>query len=283
MMQSLRYWPGWFAVFKTAVYLALTANIGFFFQEEWQPATHLLRSDVSAALVLEAFPATIDTAAWVLLLLMFELETHQLDDSRLTPGVNRLLMLVRALCYGFIVFAFIGYVMKALSLLNVTPLSVGALCDLAASGYQQMPDLDEFLPLAVAGCASSALSVAGAVMVNHDDLWVVTLADWAEIKRLALVDVSNSATWILIVIMLEFEVRFGVRRELPTRVTALSKPTKIVLYSLLILFAAFWGFAGSFLDFWDAFLWIVAFVFIERNVFVWEQELERAAPSGVTQ
>ena len=283
MMQSLRYWPGWFAVFKTAVYLALTANIGFFFQEEWQPATHLLRSDVSAALVLEAFPATIDTAAWVLLLLMFELETHQLDDSRLTPGVNRLLILVRALCYGFIVFAFIGYVMKGLSLLNVTPLSVGALCDLAASGYQQMPDLDEFLPLAVAGCASSALSVAGAVMVNHDDLWVVTLADWAEIKRLASVDVSNSATWILIVIMLEFEVRFGVRRELPTRVTALSKPTKIVLYSLLILFAAFWGFAGSFLDFWDAFLWIVAFVFIERNVFVWEQELERAAPSGVTQ
>ena len=283
MMQSLRYWPGWFAVFKTAVYLALTANIGFFFQEEWQPATHLLRSDVSAALVLEAFPATIDTAAWVLLLLMFELETHQLDDSRLTPGVNRLLMLVRALCYGFIVFAFIGYVMKALSLLNVTPLSVGALCDLAASGYQQMPDLDEFLPLAVAGCASSALPAAGAVMVNHDDLWVVTLADWAEIKRLASVDVSNSATWILIVIMLEFEVRFGVRSELPTRVTALSKPTKIVLYSLLILFAVFWGFAGSFLDFWDAFLWIVAFVFIERNVFVWEQELERAAPSEVTQ
>mgnify|MGYP006979169209 CR=1 FL=1 len=283
MMQSLRYWPGWFAVFKTAVYLALTANIGFFFQEEWQPATHLLRSDVSAALVLEAFPATIDTAAWVLLLLMFELETHQLDDSRLTPGVNRLLILVRALCYGFIVFAFIGYVMKGLSLLNVTPLSVGALCDLAASGYQQMPDLDEFLPLAVAGCASSALSVAGAVMVNHDDLWVVTLADWAEIKRLASVDVSNSATWILIVIMLEFEVRFGVRRELPTRVTALSKPTKIVLYSLLILFAVFWGFAGSFLDFWDAFLWIVAFVFIERNVFVWEQKLERAAPSEVTQ
>ena len=283
MMQSLRYWPGWFAVFKTAVYLALTANIGFFFQEEWQPATHLLRSDVSAALVLEAFAATIDTTAWVLLLLMFELETHQLDDSRLTPGVNRLLILVRALCYGFIVFAFIGYVMKALSLLNVTPLSVGALCDLAASGYQQMPDLDEFLPLAVAGCASSALSVAGAVMVNHDDLWVVTLADWAEIKRLASVDVSNSATWILIVIMLEFEVRFGVRSELPTRVTALSKPTKIVLYSLLILFAVFWGFAGSFLDFWDAFLWIVAFVFIERNVFVWEQKLERAAPSGVTQ
>ena len=84
-------------------------------------------------------------------------------------------------------------------------------------------------------------------------------------------------------ILLEFEVRIGLRRELPARVTAFIKPTKIALYSLLILFAAFWGVAGSFLDFWDAFLWIVAFVFIERNVFVWEQELERAAPSEVTQ
>lgn len=283
MMQSLRYWPGWFAVFKTAVYLALTANIGFFFQDEWQAATHLLRSEVSAASVLEAFAATIDTTAWVVLLLMFELETHQLDDSRLTPAVNRWLILVRALCYGFIVFAFIGYVMKGFSLLNVVPVSVGALCDLAASGYQQMVDPDEFLPLAVAGCATSALATTGALMVNHDDLWVVTLTDWSELKRLALVDVSNSATWILIVIMLEFEVRIGLWRELPARVTALIKPTKIALYTLLILFAAFWGFAGSVLDFWDAFLWTVAFVFIERNVFVWEQELERASPSEVTQ
>jgi hypothetical protein len=109
------------------------------------------------------------------------------------------------------------------------------------------------------------------------------MTDLSEIKHLAWVDVSNAATWILIVIMLEFEVRIGLRREVSVRVAALIKSTKLVLYSLLIVFAAFWGFAGSILDFWDAFLWIVAFVFIERNVFVWEQELQRAAPSEVTQ
>ena len=283
MMLSLRYWPGWFAVFKTVVYLALTANIGFFFQEEWQAATHLLRAEVSAALVLEVFAASIDTLAWVVLLLMFELETHQLDDSRLTPAVNLSLILVRALCYGFIVFAFFGYVMKGLSLLNVVPLAVGVVCDLAASEYQQMSDLDEFLPLAVSGCATSALAASETLMVNQEDLWVVTMTDWSEIKHLAWVDVSNAATWILIVIMLEFEVRIGLRRGVSVRVAALIKSTKLVLYSLLIVFAAFWGFAGSILDFWDAFLWIVAFVFIERNVFVWEQELQRAAPSEVTQ
>ena len=29
-----------------------------------------------------------------------------------------------------------------------------------------------------------------------------------------------------------------------------------------------------FLDFWDAFLWLVAFVFIELNVFQWREERE---------
>lgn len=283
MMQTLRAWPYWFAVFKTGVYLALTANIGFFFQDESQAATHLLRSGVSIALVLEAYAATIDTTAWVVLLLMFELETHQLDDSVLTPRVNRLLLFVRALCYGFIVFAFLGYVMKGLSLLNVVPLAVGGLCDLAASGYQQMPGLDEFVALTAGGCATSVLAASGAIMVNHDDLWVVSTPDWAAIKGLALVDVSNSATWILIVILLEFEVRFGLWRALPGALTQWLWVSKIALYGLLVAFAIFWGFGGSILDFWDAFLWILAFVFIERNVFVWEQELERAEPSEVTQ
>jgi hypothetical protein len=29
---------------------------------------------------------------------------------------------------------------------------------------------------------------------------------------------------------------------------------------------------GDFIDFWDAFLWLVAFVFIELNIFNWNQE-----------
>jgi hypothetical protein len=40
----------------------------------------------------------------------------------------------------------------------------------------------------------------------------------------------------------------------------------------LFLAAVYWGFKGDFVDFWDAFLWLVAFVFIEMNVFNWRQE-----------
>jgi hypothetical protein len=45
--------------------------------------------------------------------------------------------------------------------------------------------------------------------------------------------------------------------------------------------AGYWGWAGDFLDFWDAFLWILAFVFIERSVFVWEKDKVRNSAQGV--
>ena len=44
------------------------------------------------------------------------------------------------------------------------------------------------------------------------------------------------------------------------------KILKTILYLILFSAAAFWGFKGDFLDFWDAFLWLVAFFFIELNL-----------------
>ena len=43
--------------------------------------------------------------------------------------------------------------------------------------------------------------------------------------------------------------------------------------------AEFWD-SHDFVDFWDAFLWIVAFVFIERNVFEWREETLLSAGDG---
>ena len=47
---------------------------------------------------------------------------------------------------------------------------------------------------------------------------------------------------------------------------------KFVLYSMLFVAAVYWGFKGDFVDFWDAFLWLVAFFFIEMNVVEWRKE-----------
>ena len=61
-----------------------------------------------------------------------------------------------------------------------------------------------------------------------------------------------------------------------------SNAAKFILYGILFLAAVYWGVYGDFVDFWDAFLWLLAFFFIELNVVEWRQEAleEQAARSG---
>src|SRR5690606_10631510 len=101
------------------------------------------------------------------------------------------------------------------------------------------------------------------------------------ITRLAWVDVINSGVWLLVVLLLEIDVRLQQRDQFEGLALRLSNMSKYVLYSILLLAAIYWGIKGDFIDFWDAFLWLVAFVFIELNVFEWRQEsLEREEEEG---
>jgi hypothetical protein len=66
--------------------------------------------------------------------------------------------------------------------------------------------------------------------------------------------------------MLEVDVWLQLRDKLEGQILVYSKITKLILYSILFAAAVYWGLLGDFLDFWDAFLWLVAFFFIEMNV-----------------
>ena len=89
-----------YSIFKYSVYALLTVNIFLFFAEEYQAALTQFADGIAAADIIEAFASTIDTAAWVVLLLMFELETYVLDDEAFTPRVTWSLRVLRALCYA---------------------------------------------------------------------------------------------------------------------------------------------------------------------------------------
>ncbi len=98
------------------------------------------------------------------------------------------------------------------------------------------------------------------------------------LRGLAWIDVINSGVWLLVVLVLEIDVRLQEHNRLEGPALHISTFLKFVLYSTLLFAAVYWGIEGDFLDFWDAFLWLVAFVFIELNVFEWRAgELEQAA------
>ena len=70
------------------------------------------------------------------------------------------------------------------------------------------------------------------------------------------------------------------RGTLSDRVMDFTKYIKFFLYGILFMAAAYWGYASDFLDFWDAALWLFAFIFIELNVFEWQSETSLQAEAA---
>jgi hypothetical protein len=211
--------------------------------------------------------------------LMFELETHVLDDSQFTPRVTWTLHGLRAACYAFIVYAFYGYVGNLNALFDVSALAdVSNLCALASDQWVYATTLDEFSAVTAANCSS--LSAASSFIQFDGMRAVVDATGLTDIRYLAWVDVINSAVWLLVVLVLEVDVRLQEKGRLEGLALRTSNVMKFVLYTLLFLAAVYWGFKGDFVDFWDAFLWLVAFVFIELNVVEWREEAQAEVAAG---
>ncbi len=270
-----------YQVFKYSLYAFLSLNVYWFFVEE-HAANRLLYPDgVALGQVYDAYVATIDTAAWVVLLLMFELETYVLEDRHFTRPVTWTLHALRAICYALIVRAFVGYIGNLLSVSDVSLMAgVSDLCSLVSDGWSYSHDLEEYTALTLANC--STFSTADSFLQFADARAVVDAAGHTAIVWLAWTDVINAGVWLLVVMVLEIDVRLQEKNRYEGLALRASNVSKIILYGILFLAAVYWGFYGDFVDFWDAFLWLLAFFFIELNVVEWREETleEQAAKQG---
>ncbi|MYC26677.1 MAG: hypothetical protein F4X63_01590 [Nitrospira sp. SB0662_bin_26] len=270
----------WFSVFKYLVYAALIANAALFFKDDWEAAAHVFQDGLPFVRIIEGFAPSIDTAAWVILLLLFELETCQLTDEVLKRPIGLIIRGLRALCYVVIVYAFTGYLGKALGFGLYVPADIPNACALVMQPFSLLVGLDEYRALTAMNCAG----IAGDLFVNEQARTLAEAGALTQATRLAWVDVVNSGTWLLILALLELDVRPRVKELFPGWVATANRLAKYLLYTIILGAAVYWGLFGTFLDFWDAFLWIAAFIFIERNVFAWEREpvASRADERGFT-
>ncbi|HKK22623.1 MAG TPA: hypothetical protein VJ947_02970 [Pseudohaliea sp.] len=265
-----------FQAVKYVTYLALCGNVYLFLREELLSLEHTFTGGLALGEVIQVFAATIDTAAWVILLLLFELETWVLDDEQIRGWTRRALHWTRLLCGAAIVYAFTGYIAELTTLQDARVLAAFDACARVAEGWSVLVDIDEYLPLSADNCAA-----LGSEPLRIGDFRILAGAEALRAARwLAWTDVINAGAWILVVILLEVEVRLQLRGDLSDHIMRINKFLKFGVYGVLFLAAAYWGFAGDFLDFWDAFLWLFAFIFIELNVFDWQQETQGAAVQG---
>jgi hypothetical protein len=249
----------------------LALNVYLFFREDFLASQEVFGNALTWDQLAEAYSATIDTAAWVVLLLLFELETAVIPDEKLRGGLKWVLMGIRFISYIFIVWAFSGYLAKYGVFTETVPFVMSDLCDLIGTGYSWVADLDEYPAIDQAACQAmqgqSLLQLSGTQIIGTEQAVAAAL-------NLTIVDIINAADWLIIVVLLEVEVYMQLKDLLTKRAMFITKYTKGMLYVILFLCGTYWGFLGDFLDFWDAFLWLVAFIFIEMNIFQWHEELE---------
>ncbi|EAQ98288.1 hypothetical protein [Congregibacter litoralis] len=259
-----------FTAVKYLTYLLLLGNVFLFLHEETQSLEHTFSGALSLSQYVQVFAATLDTAAWVVLLLLFELETSVLEDEKIRGSVKRAIHGVRMLCGAAIVWAFTGYCAELITLYQVTLLEAWNGCAQLGDGWSLLERLDEYAPLSAENCA-----VVADTAIRISDFNIVADAETLRATRyLAWTDVINAGAWILVVVVLEIEVRLQLRGSLTDAVVQGTRYLKYGLYSTLFIAAVYWGIAGKFLDFYDASLWLFAFIFIELNVFDWQRETQ---------
>ena len=273
-MAQVARMAGWkyqlFRSVKYATYLALSFNVYLFFEQELTASDVSQLDALTVTAMVQLFSATLDTAAWLVLLLLFELETAVLPDDKLV-GLNRWIIHgLRLVCGAAIVSAFFGYVGEWQVFFEATSIPAPP-CTLIDQGWTLLTGFDKFVPLDAASCGAIGTD---ALQITALEQVVASPQAFTDARDLAMVDVINAGAWILVVLLLEIEVRQQLQGGLPTRLQWVFNGAKVLVYATLALAAVYWGFEGDFLDFWDAALWLFAFVFIEMNVFEWQRELD---------
>ncbi|MBT6181221.1 MAG: shikimate kinase [Halieaceae bacterium] len=260
---------------KYLVYTALLVNVFLFMAEEMMSSAALNTSVTSIASFFQIFSATIDTGAWLVLLIFFELETYVLSDHLLRSFVGWFIRGIKFLCLAAITVAWWGYIAELSGLMASQPMSSG-LCETLDASWSVLINLDQFEPFSASACGADEWLV----LTDYERV-IASPAFLQSAVWLAALDVINASAWILVVIVLEIEVRVLLSRQHTLRLLSESvQRVKTPLYLILFLAAVYWGFEGSFLDFWDAILWLFAFFVIEGNMSTWRDETGQSQEAG---
>jgi len=259
-----------FTTFKYLVYTALAINVYLFFKEEWLASKVIFTAGVTLDNIIEAYSSTIDTAAWLILLLLFELETYIIDDEKLIGTTKWTLHGIRAFCYIFILYSLYGYISKVGLLSQFSSHQVTDLCTYIKD-WKFMETLNVYKELTAQSCKSS-VTTHSEFYAHQSFKVVVDSITLDKTKWLAWVDVINASAWVAVVLMLEVDVHIQLGNISSPKWGKYNVYPKISIYGVLVLAAVYWGITGNLIEFWDAFLWIIAFALIEMNIFEWQVE-----------
>ena len=90
----------------------------------------------------------------------------------------------------------------------------------------------------------------------------IVVSAYGYVQQQQWLDAANMALWILVVILLECELRFA---QWVVTHRRLFTSSACVLYGAIAMLVPMWALRGEWFDAYDAVLWLIAFVLIEMD------------------
>ena len=261
---------------KLVVYSLVIINFGFYIRNDLVIAGHTLYSGSSLLEISRAFATTIDESAWIILLLLFELETYLLSDDPLSRAKTLLMQGIRLVCYISLAHTLYAYGVYLAEIYAAVPVEeVTNLCQLIGKDLSYASNL-VYSEINSSNCAS--LSSANQFFYVDPPTFLI-VEDHAGLvieKQLAWIDLFEAITWLVILFTIEVAVWLQDRNIGKGLIFKVLKATKLSLYSLLWIAVAYWIYRGHYMFAWDEFVWIAGFVAIEMNIVEWRNEINDA-------
>jgi len=258
-------------ILKWSVYTFLFVNFVLYIQNDLLAWRSSLPEDASLSDHVQSFATTIDVAAWLILIGIFELETYALSDEAFTAGVNRLFQIIKVLCYCSIGYAAYGYVSNSLEFYELLPLGhIQDLCGLLGQGLSVQTDITDFVSITSDTCANLAAGDTFYQVAGQTNVFAAGNVEY--FRWMGWLDFSNAIIWIIVVVLIDVEVHLQSADKFGSRRLTAVRRVKSFAYMLLICACGTWFVNGLALLSWDSFLWIFGFWAIELNLAEWEQD-----------
>jgi hypothetical protein len=250
----------WF--FKVVIFWVLMINLVYYLYED-VTAFLYLAPGASIFEVLEAFAVSIDYVAWMVLIVLFEMETNALAKDRLTEKRRRVLTGLTAACYLVLVYAAYGYGVGLVDSYNYEPIESKPACYFANTNYAYISLQARPIELTHKNCSEFA---GKEIFQAPSDNIIATEVNLVALQKLSWVDVFNASAWLLVVLLFQVEVSLERANKLTRRRLVTVMVWKGASYLVLLVCAIYWTVFSAFIDSWDAWLWLLAFILIDLNM-----------------
>ena len=259
---------------RVFVYTAVVLNAVYYVYLDVQTA-RLMEPTSPLLSWAQAFYTTIDYAGWLLLLALLQLQKDFPESRSMKRGKVWALGSVMLTGFGLLGLSLYLNFLSVAYYDEYVPYPSEQVCAQQGQPRYFLNDAQMYQLVTPENCAGLA---AGPVLRHRLDSSLIEADNRVAGRRLELVNASNTAAWIFLVLIFQF--RLLVERLRPGWKTALewSRRSKFFFYLVLFASAFYWLHRGSWVDAWDACLWLFAFFVLEVSTPREDDDEARAEP-----